>query len=104
MFKTRMANLPTNPLMTSIPHLMLLGMLSSLNIATVSKNRKLLYLYNVITETSNHMKTLKNIFLALVGTALIGEYLYQSHEPISVILFVCAMWLGYCVASIFEKK
>ena len=50
------------------------------------------------------MKTLKNIFLALVGTALIGEYLYQSHEPIGVILFVCAMWLGYCVASIFEKK
>ena len=40
------------------------------------------------------MKTLKNIFLALVGTALIGEYLYQSHEPVGVILFVCAMWLG----------
>ena len=50
------------------------------------------------------MKTLKNIFLALVGTALIGEYLYQSHEPVGVILFVCAMWLGYCITTILDKK
>ena len=50
------------------------------------------------------MKTLKFILLAIVGMALIGEYLYQSHEPAGVIFIVCAAWLGYCITSILEKK
>ena len=45
------------------------------------------------------MKTLKHICLALLGITLFSEYLYQSHEPVTVILIVNAIWILYVIAK-----
>lgn len=42
------------------------------------------------------------IFAWLLGLMLIGEYLYQSREGLSVIILALILWTGYNIAKISE--